>query len=83
MLELIFHTDNGHGWIEVSKSLVKKFGTRVSQFSYEKDDKVFLEEDCDAGRFLKALKDDGIEVKIVGKNFNGSHPIRNYNRYRG
>jgi hypothetical protein len=80
MKEFIFHTDPGHGWLEVEEELVKLFNIRVSQFSYRKGNKLFLEEDCDAPRFTNALDKAGIEYKITQRNTNDYSRIRNYNR---
>ena len=81
MLTFIFHTDMGHGWLEVNKSLVKKLGIKVSQYSYQNGTKAYLEEDCDAGELLNALKAEGIEYKIETKHTDNDHPLRNYARY--
>lgn len=76
-----FHTDPGHGWLEVPKHLVKRLKVRVSQFSYWDSENYYLEEDCDAPRFLDALKANGIEYKSVHKHTDYDSPIRD--KWRG
>jgi hypothetical protein len=54
-----FHTDGGHGWLEAKRSDLIMLGieTKISGYSYQSGDrtKVFLEEDCDAGEYVRAL----------------------------
>ena len=56
-----YHTDAGHGWIEVSKSLAKALGftKEISSYSYHDQDNYYLEEDGDAGLLINALKNRG------------------------
>ncbi len=52
-----FHTDPGHGWLQVDfndLSLVDLTPENFSQYSYKSNSSVYLEEDCDAGKFLSA-----------------------------
>lgn len=77
---LPFHRDDAHGWLEVPKSLVKDLGVTVSPWSYQKDDKYFLEEDCDAETFMQAARDAKISFATYTKSCNGLHKIRNYER---
>jgi len=79
----IFHSDPGHGWLEVSISEIArlKIADKISGCSYRKGNKVFLEEDCDAGIFINAKKERGepFQFKEVHKD---DSPIRNYNFYK-
>ena len=52
-----FHHDAGHGWLEVEKQELERFNLadKISQYSYVNGNKVYLEEDRDAGLFLKEL----------------------------
>lgn len=54
-----FHTDPGHGWLEVQKSELKRLGIadKVSGYSYQSRDgtTAYLEEDCDASLYTRAL----------------------------
>jgi len=59
-IRFIFHGDPGHAWLEVPLSLVKEYGLEkdISSYSYvnEKSGMVFLEEDSDMPKFLKAFQ---------------------------
>jgi len=57
-------TDAGHGWLEVPHFMIEKLGIRdkVSSYSFYNANNIYLEEDCDAGVFIKAHK------KAMGKN---------------
>lgn len=61
-----FHSDTGHGWLAVKRKEVESLGLvdKISSFSYQKGKTVYLEEDVDAGLFLKAMKDSGTEVEV-------------------
>ena len=70
-LYLTFWTDPGHGWLEVSQEVLDLVGLKpahFSRYSYRKDRRFFLEEDCDAPRFLKAAKEAGHAVVVVQEN---------------
>lgn len=61
-----FHTDPGHGWLEVPVEVVRQVGVldKVSEYSYYSPSRkvLFLEEDCDApllNRFLGIERADG------------------------
>jgi len=74
-----FISDPGHGWLEVPWKELADLGIlpKVSQYSYQRGDMVYLEEDCDAGLFADAkglTADDYIEV------YQERTPIRNYCR---
>ena len=56
---LNFHSDSGHGWIEVSLHQIRDAGFKpadFSSYSYRDGSKFYLEEDCDAPKFLNAYK---------------------------
>ena len=64
---LTFHTDPGHGWLEVPRNLLIESGIigKVSRYSYQDTHAphhVYLEEDCDASLFVDAMKAKGIEI---------------------
>jgi len=82
MLQFIFHTDPGHGWLEVDKDLVLKLGTKISTYSYIKDGKVYLEEDCDATAFISDLKDAGLKFTVIPRRVDYDSPVRSYNRVK-
>lgn len=83
MKEYILYTDAGHGWFEVDKDELELFGIadEVSSYSYKQGNKVYLEEDCDAGLFINALENKGIKFSYRTINVNGDSVIRTFERY--
>jgi len=77
-LNLIFHTDPGHGWLEVPKSLISELGieNQITPCSYMDDENGYLEEDCDAAVFADAAKSQGYELTFA-EHFKEHTPIRN------
>jgi len=74
-----FIEDPGHAWLEVPRAELVELGIleKVSQYSYQHGDMVYLEEDCDAGLFVDAkglTRDNIIDV------YQDRTPIRNYGR---
>lgn len=63
-LHFTFHTDAGHGWLQVPLTLIKLLDIHkgLSGFSYKNTEFAFLEEDCDAPFFIKAF------LKAIGKS---------------
>ena len=51
-----FITDPAHGWLEVPRAELDALGIRhsISEYSYQRKDMVYLEEDCDFARFAAA-----------------------------
>ena len=78
-----FYEDPGHGWLEVPRVDIAEVGQEgsVSNFSYQLDDNVYLEEDCDMSFFLRALEVAEIKYEIENIPQEDS-PIREYERYR-
>ena len=83
-----FHVDLGHAWLKVSLDQVKKVGLThesFSQYSFYKNNykgpDLYLEEDQDAGRFIKAFEEtNGFAPIIRERHSNGYAKIRSYNR---
>jgi len=86
---LRFRSDAGHGWLEVPRMEVRRLDIVVTPFSYQKDDKVYLEEDLDAVTYLNARAAEiGVELKDINEHitieevYDGDiSPIRNYTNY--
>ena len=76
---LTFHTDPGHGWLEVPVKEVRESGVPISECSYVKNDMAYLEEDCDATAYIDYLDKQNIAYTI-GRDVHvdHSHPIRDY-----
>ena len=56
MARYTYITDPGHGWLSVPLSDLQKFGIvqDISVCSYMTSTRAYLEEDCDAPKFIKA-----------------------------
>ena len=81
--KLTLHSDNGHGWLFISYSLMKKYGLSkdsFSRFSYFNDKGVYAEEDFDARIIIKAIKEAGKKIVFKGKHTNGQSKIRSLER---
>lgn len=78
-----FYSDPGHGWLKVSYDELSQLGIQmaISSYSYREGNDVFLEEDCDFGRYIRAMNERGIDVKLREVNVNGDSVIRMYPRY--
>lgn len=79
----ILHSDPGHGWLAVKLSEIKMLGieTEISSYSYVKGKTAYLEEDCDAGKFIKAMKSKGIDVEVKQGAVRDRSPIRYLKSY--
>lgn len=84
-IKVMHISDPGHGWIEVPlKTLAHlRIVEDMSGFSYIKGAYAYLEEDCDAGKFIQTCKAHGVECKIeyASENSDRYSAIRNYERY--
>ena len=84
MTTLTFHTDPGHGWLEVNMATLSLAGLTTKAFSrYSYTDphggiRYFLEEDCDAEIFIKAweAKNPGDTLTFSEKFTRHDNPIR-------
>jgi hypothetical protein len=83
MKKYVFHTDAGHGWIATKRAELIRLGilNKISSYSYQKGETVYLEEDCDASTFYGAKKEKGEEINIR-ESYRGRSPIRNYESFR-
>ena len=83
--ELTFIADAGHGYLKVPMNILEAYGLvgKISDFSFKSKNFGFLEEDCDAGLFLKTIKEQGNEhhYKIVEKHVDGYCACGNYERF--
>lgn len=82
-------SDPGHGWLEVPRALLYKLNIadKISSYSYERENRVYLEEDCDAPIFAKAYTAAlGFDIQnfykhLIEFSHNSESPIRGYARY--
>jgi hypothetical protein len=83
---LTFISDDGHGWLRVSKEDLAAVGLTAadfSRYSYRNRTAIgscreyYLEEDCDAGKFIRAfVAKHGNEPQIKEVYQRGQSPIR-------
>ena len=78
-----FHSDGGHGWLAVKKTEIQMLGIadKISEYSYQRGGTVYLEEDCDAPRFIKAAEARGITVEFSMSPQRDRSPIRSMASY--
>ena len=83
-MKLYFYSDPGHGWLSVSRKTLSKYVDlkTVSSYSYQRKDRVFLEEDLDATLFITALQKAGKKIEVVEYTTNRNSKIRNYGSFR-
>lgn len=78
-----FHQDPGHGWLEISEEDLADVSLKSTDFSscsYRSDltSFLYLEEDCDLPKFLKAYKNKyGSYPKLIDVCSNNESFIRN------
>ena len=83
--KLMMFEDPGHGWCRVRRAekLFQKVAHRISGFSYQRGQYVYLEEDCDLAEYYYACKEAGYEIEWV---YNVARErmskIRNYQSYK-
>lgn len=82
-----FYCDPGHGWLKVSYKEIKRLGIQndITGHSYMRYNgeswDCYLEEDCDAPRFIEAKKALGEEVKPSYRDSKKSSKVRSYYSY--
>lgn len=78
-----FHADPGHGWLTVTRKMIHKLeiADKISAYSYQRGDKVYLEEDCDMTTFVQAAEAAGIKVEIKVNHTNKQSRFRGYQPY--
>ena len=81
----IFHSDSGHGWFAVKRNELKELNIaeKISHYSYQKGDTVYLEEDQDATTFIIEFeKMFGCKPLFKESYIDGNSPIRSYYNYQ-
>lgn len=82
-MQITFHCDRSHGWGEVPLELINRLGIagKISRYSYTKLPNAYLEEDCDLGIFIDAMKAKGETITFKEKFTNHDSPVRTYLRF--
>jgi hypothetical protein len=82
-MKIQFYSDPGHGWAAVERDLLIKLNIlhRVSGYSYQRGDTVYLEEDCDMAALARALAQNDDTLELEQHHTDDRSPIRNYARF--
>jgi hypothetical protein len=66
-ITLTVFQDSGHAWVRFPLKRLEKMGimNKISAYSYQRTTWAYLEEDCDAGVLVEALKADGYTIKDI------------------
>jgi hypothetical protein len=81
-MAVTYHMDPGHGWLAVPVKMLSPLGLSVNDFtpySYQSraGTTVYLEEDCDASKFMTAFEAaNGFKCPVNEKHTNARHWIR-------
>jgi hypothetical protein len=80
---IIMYSDPGHAWGKVKRDVLINLGIadKITRYSYQYKDNVYLEEDCDLYTLCEALMLTNTRVKFVEKPSTRDSKIRNYERY--
>lgn len=72
-------SDPGHAWAAVPRSELAELGvlSKISPYSYQKNEMVYVEEDCDLAIYINAMNLKRDELKF-DETFQEVTPIRNY-----
>jgi hypothetical protein len=81
-----FYSDSGHGWLAVKRAELVELGIadKITPFSYQKGNTVYLEEDDDLTTFgIARFAGNWEELRLhTEKHYHdGSSPIRSYEQY--
>ena len=85
ILKIKVYSDPGHAWGAVKRKVLDELGLteKITNYSFQKGQTVYLEEDLDLGTLIDTLKRRAIFYLIEEKNSaNRYSPIRSYQRYQ-
>ena len=80
---VVVYSDPGHAWGKVKRQVLNNLGIadKVSPYSYQLRDNVYLEEDCDLALLHDTLSKQDVRIKFVEKHTNRDSKIRSYERF--
>jgi len=75
--------DPGHGWGSVAKKDIIELCIvdKITGYSYENGNRVYLEEDMDLNTFLKASEKASWKINLKESHSDRRSWVRNYNRF--
>lgn len=82
-MRINYFQDPGHGWIGVPLSLLADWEIKPSKYSYRDALTGYLEEDCDAGLFVRAAQARGVPLDFVEIHESRDSFIRSLPRFEG
>ena len=83
--KLTYYTDPGHGWLAVDRADLDALDIahKITRYSYERADRVYLEEDLDAMTYLEAARAAGWRVTTRTNNeARNDSKIRSFAHYQ-
>ncbi|SOD15935.1 hypothetical protein [Nitrosomonas ureae] len=83
-MKIKFLADPGHGWAKVKRALLIELGIekKISAYSYQLGEWVYLEEDCDLSLFLKTINEKGVKVEFSDHFSRTQSTVRSYHSFR-
>jgi len=82
-VKVVVYNDPAHAWAKVNRTVIDELGIayKITGYSYQRGTCVYLEEDCDLGVFIAAMKQRGYAVVLAHKHTNRRSRIRSYDSY--
>lgn len=82
-MKIKFYSDPGHGWGAVKRRVLDELGIadKITHFSFQKGQTVYLEEDCDLPALVTKLALNGVVVEYEQHSTDRRSPIRSYDRF--
>ena len=82
-MKITIYSDPGHAWAKISFKKLEQLGIRdkISQYSYERNNYAYIEEDCDLSVLIECLQEKNIHFSFKEYHTDKYSKIRGYNRY--
>lgn len=83
-----FFEDAGHGWLGVKRAELQQLGIldKITHYSYQRGNMVYLEEDCDLSTYHDAIVASGQSWEELRATFKRSYsarsPVRSYEHFK-
>ena len=77
------YSDPGHSWGKVKKKVLDSLGIadKISPYSYQYADNVYLGEDCDLTLLVARIREHGTRIVFKEKHTERQSRIRSYQSY--
>jgi len=82
-MKIKFYSDPGHGWGAVKRKVLVELGIleKITPFSYQKGQTVYLEGDCDLATLTTTLALRGETIEYIHKYTDSRSSIRSYSNF--